>query len=75
MNSGRGSSFSQLDLRLAKEFTFANDFGLELIGEVFNVFNEENPAVFDRNGNPHAYAGDPLQGEQRLAQVGLRFRF
>ena len=75
VNSGRGDSFSQLDLRVAKEFTFANDFGLELIGEVFNVFNEENPAAFDRFGQPHAYSGDPLQGEQRLAQVGLRFRF
>jgi outer membrane receptor protein involved in Fe transport len=75
VNTERGDSFSQLDLRISKEFTFANDFGLELIGEVFNVFNEENPAVFNRFGVPSAYAGDPLQGEQRLAQLGVRFRF
>jgi hypothetical protein len=48
------------------------------------VFNEENPAgfalVFDANGRPignepTAFAGDPLQGEQRLTQLGVRVRF
>jgi hypothetical protein len=75
VNTERGSSFSQLDLRLSKEFTFANQFGVELIGEVFNVFNEENPTFFNRFGEPNAFAGDPLQGEQRLAQLGVRFSF
>ena len=75
VNTERGDSFSQLDLRVSKEFTFANQFGFELIAEVFNVFNEENPTVFNRNGEPNAYAGDPLQGEQQLAQLGVRFRF
>jgi Carboxypeptidase regulatory-like domain/TonB dependent receptor len=83
VNSRRGSSFSQLDLRLSKLFN-VGPVGLELIAEVFNVFNEKNPAgytvVFDDNGNPTGtrpttYAGDPLQGEQRLAQLGLRIRF
>jgi hypothetical protein len=75
VNSERGHSFSQLDLRLSKEFSFADVASLELIGEVFNVTNEENPSVFDRTGEPNAFAGDPLQGEQRLAQLGLRVRF
>ena len=75
VNTERGDSFSQLDLRLSKEFTFANEFGFELIAEVFNVFNEENPTFFNRFGEPNAYAGDPLQGEQQLAQLGVRFRF
>jgi outer membrane receptor protein involved in Fe transport len=75
VNTERGSSFSQLDLRLSKEFTFANRFGVELIGEVFNVFNEENPTFFNRAGEPNAYAGDPLQGEQQLAQLGVRLSF
>ena len=83
VNSERGHSFSQFDLRLGKEFTFG-PVGLELIAEMFNVFNEKNPAgytlVFDTNGlpvgaTPSFYAGDPLQGEQRLTQVGLRVRF
>jgi hypothetical protein len=61
--------------------------GLELIAEVFNLFNETNPSVFNgqrftatgaNNPNfrqPTAYAGDPGQGEQRLIQLGARFHF
>ena len=75
VNGGRGDSFMQLDLRLSKEFTFANSFSVEIIGEVFNLTDEENPAVFNRLGVPNAFAGDPLQGEQRLGQLGLRLRF
>jgi hypothetical protein len=75
VNQGRGDSFSQLDLRVAKEFRFASDVGVEIIGEVFNVLNSKNPARFDRFGVAHSYAGDPLQGEQRLAQLGLRVKF
>jgi hypothetical protein len=83
VNSRRGHSFSQLDLRLSKIFN-VGPVGLELIGEVFNLFNETNPAgytvVFDAAGNPigtkpTTFAGDVGQGEQRLAQLGLRVRF
>jgi outer membrane receptor protein involved in Fe transport len=92
VNSARGASFSQLDLRLSKEFTFG-PVGLELIAEVFNLFNEKNPNAYTldffnnpnnpkdpRNGDligshPTAFSGDPLQGEQRLAQLGLRIKF
>jgi len=85
VNSARtDSSFQQFDLRLSKEFTFGDRLSLELVAEMFNVFNEENPAsfalIFDANGNPigtqpTAFAGDPLQGEQRLTQLGVRVRF
>ncbi len=83
VNSARTHSFSQLDLRLSKTFNIG-PVGLELIGEVFNLFNDKNPAgytvVFDAAGNPTGikptvFAGDPLQGEQRLAQLGVRIRF
>jgi hypothetical protein len=54
VNSERGDSFSQFDLRLAKEFTFG-PVGLELIAEMFNVFNKKNPVsrtlIFDTRGN------------------------
>jgi hypothetical protein len=79
----RGHDFSQLDLRLSKLFNIG-PVGLEVIAEVFNLFNQTNPAgytvVFDAAGNPTGikptvFAGDPLQGEQRLAQLGLRIRF
>jgi hypothetical protein len=75
VNSGRGASFTQLDLRVSKDFTFGNGLGIEILAEVFNVFNDENAARPDRFGNPSAFAGDPLQGEQRLAQLGARFHF
>jgi TonB dependent receptor/Carboxypeptidase regulatory-like domain len=81
VNTERGASFSQFDVRIAKEFSFTDDFSIELIGEIFNLFDEDNPAGFVGAqssaifGKPTSFAGDPLQGEQRLAQLGLRLRF
>jgi hypothetical protein len=81
VGDGRGSGFSQLDVRLSKMFNFTDATGVEAIFEVFNLFNATNPAGFNGNrastafGQPSTYAGDPLQGEQRLAQLGIRFRF
>ena len=82
VNSLRGDSFSQLDVRVAKEFKFFGNRGVELIGEVFNVLNSKNAAGFRGNRNsaatyqqPTFFAGDPGQGEQRLAQLGLRVTF
>ena len=81
VNAGRGSAFSQLDLRAAKVFRFGDARSIEALIEMFNVFNATNPAGYNGNrrstafGQPSTFAGDPLQGEQRLAQVGLRFHF
>lgn len=75
VNDRRGDSFSQIDMRLSKLFRISEDLGVEVIGEVFNLFDADNPASFDRNGNPNAFAGDPLQGEQRLMQLGARLTF
>jgi hypothetical protein len=75
VNDARGASFSQMDIRVSKEFRFSGQYGVELIGEVFNLFNSKNSAVFDSSGTPHAFAGDPGQGEQRLAQIGLKVKF
>ncbi len=75
VDSATGASFSQLDLRVAKNFDFAKDLGVELYAEVFNIFNEKNPALYTADGRPNAYAGDPYQGEQRLLQLGARFHF
>ena len=91
VNSLRGASFTQLDMRLSHEFKTVGSFGVELIGEVFNLTNAKNPAGY--NGNcgfstatqqckaigdffkPTAFAGDPAQGEARLAQLGIRLKF
>lgn len=75
VNDARGPSFSQVDVRLSKEFKFGGNYGFELIGEVFNLFNAKNGTVFDSFGNTYAYAGDPGQGEQRLIQFGARVHF
>src|SRR5262249_51542259 len=90
VNTLRGSSFSQLDFRIAKAFRVYGTAGIELIGEVFNLFNSKNEVGFRGRqsvivggqpvpnpafGTPSAYAGDPGQGEQRLAQLGLRVTF
>jgi hypothetical protein len=82
VNSLRGSSFSQIDVRLAKAFKFFGNTGFEIIGEVFNILNSKNEAAFRGNRSstttyrtPAAFAGDPGQGEQRLAQLGLRVTF
>jgi hypothetical protein len=75
VNSGRGFDFKQFDLRLSKEFMVSGSFGFEVIAEVFNLLNSTNPARPNRFGEASAYAGDPLQGEQRLGQLGLRIFF
>jgi hypothetical protein len=75
VNDARGPSFSQVDVRLSKEFRLSGNYGFEIIGEVFNLFNAKNATAFDSFGNTFAYAGDPGQGEQRLIQLGGRFRF
>jgi carboxypeptidase family protein/TonB-dependent receptor-like protein len=90
VNNLRGSSFSQFDVRLSKEFKFYGNYGVELIGEIFNLFNSKNAANFNGNcavnaagqctfsggfGQANTFAGDPGQGEQRLAQLGIRVTF
>jgi len=81
INSGRGSAFSQIDLRGSKLFRFGGARSIEALIEVFNLFNATNPAGYNGNqrsatfGQPRTFAGNPLQGEQRLAKLGLRFHF
>ena len=75
VNDARGASFTQLDMRVAKEFRFGGQYGIEVMLEGFNLLNNKNAAVFDSTGTAHAYAGDPGQGEQRLFQLGARVRF
>ena len=81
VNAGRGDSAHQLDLRVSKLFAIGDGYSIELIAEVFNLLDEENPVRFVGNmadpnfGQPATFAGDPGQGENRLGQLGLRFRF
>ncbi len=81
VNNRRGDSMTQIDLRLSREFRLGAGFGVEALAEIFNVLNADNPARFIGNqrasnfGQPTVFAGDPLQGEQRLIQLGVRLRY
>jgi hypothetical protein len=80
-NSARGADFKQLDLRISKRFGLGGSVKMELIAEIFNLTNAENPGVFSFNqassnfGQPTQFAGDFQRGEQRLAQFGARLEF
>jgi hypothetical protein len=78
--AGRGASFSQLDVRVSKLFHVLGA-RLQLLAEVFNLYNAKNPEGFVGNmavsqfGQPTTFAGDAGLGEQRLAQLGVRLEF
>jgi outer membrane receptor protein involved in Fe transport len=80
-NAGVGANSFQSDVRVAKVFNFKEWGGIEGDFEMYNIFNNRNPAGFIGNqqasnfGQPTEFAGDPLQGEQRLIQLGVRYRF
>lgn len=48
-NQRRQPDFMNIDLRLSKRFSFGQGVGIELIGEVFNVLNEENTFITSSN--------------------------
>jgi hypothetical protein len=59
VNSLRGASFSQFDLRVSRNFDIIQGLGLEVIAEVFNLFDAENPARYRGN----RYTGRNAQGQ------------
>jgi outer membrane receptor protein involved in Fe transport len=82
INSGIGANFFQMDVRVSKYFTMPREFGkVEAIFEMYNLFNNINPSTYQGNqlgnnfGRPTQFAGDPLQGEARLVQFGIRYSF
>ena len=81
LNSGRGADFSQLDVRVSKKIRLGSRAGVELIGEGFNVLNNDNPTTYVASmtsalfGQPTRFAGDFRQSEQRLFQLGVRLEF
>ena len=48
-NSARGAEFKQFDLRASKKFNLGSRARMEVIGEIFNLFNAENPGGFVAN--------------------------
>jgi hypothetical protein len=82
INYGFGAAFFQSDVRVAKFFNLPEKWGrIETDFELYNIFNNTNPAAFQGNrlasnyGQATAYAGDTKQLEQRLIQLGARYTF
>ncbi|HEX6728959.1 MAG TPA: hypothetical protein VF074_03065 [Pyrinomonadaceae bacterium] len=77
-----GDNFQSLDLRLSREFAFAERWRLSLIGEVFNVYNAANLSGHSGNLNSTAF-GQPTarfsqvfgSGGPRAFQLGMRISF
>lgn len=80
-NTFRQPYYRNMDLRLSKRILFGGDYELEIIGEVFNVTNEDNQwttrtTLIDDDGEFDSRFGDLNQaGDPRGYQVGLKFRF
>jgi hypothetical protein len=77
-----GDNFQSLDLRLTREFVFAERWRLELIGEVFNLDNAANLSGHSGNltsvafGQPNARFTQVFgSGGPRAFQLGARISF
>ena len=72
-------AFRQMDLRLSREFEVFGGHRLQLIGEVFNVFDFDNFGCYDGfippEGNPNFGNPGCVSGPPRSFQVGMRYRW
>ena len=80
VNDARGPSFTQMDLRLGKEFRITGNTGVELIVEAFNITNAVNfGSAYGGNARaatfrtPTGYI--PSIGYPRQIQLGARVHF
>jgi hypothetical protein len=79
-NSFRMDSLYRTDIRLAYHVRMPGDRRLELIGELFNVFNQTYVTsvntTWGPTTTPRATFGQPLTAaDPRVAQLGFRFIF
>lgn len=88
VNCSRRAPYSQLNLRVSRAVPLNRDVRMEIIGEIFNLFDARNPFIplttrrLSASGaplasfmQPTAFAGDFQQPEQRIGQVGVRLTF
>lgn len=78
-NALRGLPLHKVDLRIQKEFRLRGEARLQLMGEVFNLFNHANYGTFVSQVNNAAF-GQPRQQlgnayVPRSGQVGFRLAF
>jgi len=80
-NCSRGAWRTQFNLRVSFGFRLYRSARIEAIGEVFNLFNAENPSTFTTSQlssifmQPQEFSGDFQNPEQRVGQIGFRFSF
>jgi hypothetical protein len=85
-NMGITHNYFSVDARLSKKFRFGERFSLDLIGEVFNLFNRFNEgaansdykvvnAFGQRAGNGRYYSQSTAAFDPRQFQVGFKFNF
>ena len=75
VNSLRGEAFFNADLRLGKRFSIDETKNVEVLWEMFNVFNTANLLRFNGNARSSSFrlARSALRPFQ--AQFGIRFTF
>ena len=75
-NSEKTDGFTSVDLRLSREFQIGR-WGLELVGEVFNVFNSVNfePTSYIGNVNSPSFGEPTAALAPRQGQIGVQLSF
>jgi hypothetical protein len=74
-SSARQPSFFLMDIRLTKLFGFGDRGDLELLFEMFNVFNNANRLTTNQSiGSPN-FGFLNIVGEPRQVQLGVRYRW
>jgi hypothetical protein len=75
-NHFQAPAYSNMDIRLAKGFDFAERLHLDLYFEYFNLFNTDNPAAIQSLSDQPTPFGSKLQVlNGREGQVGMHFTF
>ncbi len=82
-NSGVGTEFFSLSLRVSRAFRVTGRLEIEALAEAFNLTNHQNVVTRNTNFGPGAYPTNPSPtfgqvtavGEPRSLQFGLRARF
>ena len=74
-NTERQPNYTTLDLRLSWTANLGKRMQLELIGEVFNLFDSSNWLTDEFGYFDDEFGQNTLPGEPRTFQVGAKFRF
>ncbi len=74
-SSARQPSAFLMDIRFSKVFDFGNPGNLELLFEMFNVFNNANRLTSSRSIGSSNFGVLNIVGEPRQVQLGVRYRW